>query len=80
MSEYRRGVNDGFKLGLREGRIKAEDEMREQTKESARLMAAAPELLEALAAASVALSTGHNALIALDKARAAIAKATGEQP
>jgi hypothetical protein len=30
MSEYRRGVNDGFKLGLREGRIKAEDEMREQ--------------------------------------------------
>jgi hypothetical protein len=31
MSEYRRGVNDGFKLGLREGRIKAEDEMREQT-------------------------------------------------
>jgi hypothetical protein len=27
MSEYRRGVNDGFKLGLREGRIKAEDEM-----------------------------------------------------
>jgi hypothetical protein len=26
MSEYRRGVNDGFKLGLREGRIKAEDE------------------------------------------------------
>jgi hypothetical protein len=33
------------------------------------------ELLEALAAASVALSTGHNALIALDKARAAIAKA-----
>jgi hypothetical protein len=30
VSEYRRGVNDGFKLGLREGRIKAEDEMREQ--------------------------------------------------
>jgi hypothetical protein len=30
MSEYRRGVNDGFTLGLREGRIKAEDEMREQ--------------------------------------------------
>jgi hypothetical protein len=31
MSEYRRGVNDDrFKLGLREGRIKAEDEMREQ--------------------------------------------------
>jgi hypothetical protein len=30
MSEYRRGVHDGFKLGLREGRIKAEDEMREQ--------------------------------------------------
>jgi hypothetical protein len=30
MSEYRRGVNDGFKMGLREGRIKAEDEMREQ--------------------------------------------------
>jgi hypothetical protein len=27
MSEYRRGVNDGFKLGQREGRIKAEDEM-----------------------------------------------------
>jgi hypothetical protein len=35
------------------------------------------ELLEALAAASVALSIGHNALIALDKARAAIAKAEG---
>jgi len=35
------------------------------------------ELLEALAAASVALSTGHNALIALEKARAAIAKAEG---
>jgi hypothetical protein len=30
MSEYRRGVHDGFTLGLREGRIKAEDEMREQ--------------------------------------------------
>ncbi len=35
------------------------------------------ELLEVLAAASVALSTGHNALIALEKARAAIAKAEG---
>lgn len=33
MSEYRRGVNDGFKLGLREGRIKAEDEIRGQQKE-----------------------------------------------
>jgi hypothetical protein len=33
MSEYRRGVNDGFKLGMREGRIKAEDEMREQPNE-----------------------------------------------
>jgi hypothetical protein len=30
MSKYQRGVNDGFALGLREGRIKAEDEMREQ--------------------------------------------------
>jgi hypothetical protein len=28
MSEYRRGVNDGFRIGMREGRIKAEDEMR----------------------------------------------------
>jgi hypothetical protein len=35
------------------------------------------ELLEALAAASVALSTGHNALIALEKARAVIAKIEG---
>ena len=51
----------------------------EQCWADARLIAAAPELLEALAAASVALSIGHNALIALDKARAAIAKATGEK-
>lgn len=62
MSEYRRGVNDGFKLGLREGRIKAEDEMREQQREQEqpvrdmleeaaelrRLHAVNQELLEAL--------------------------------
>jgi hypothetical protein len=34
MSEYRRGVNDGFTLGLREVRIKAEDEMREQPEQA----------------------------------------------
>ncbi len=37
------------------------------------------ELLESLAATCVALRTGHNALIALEKARAAIAKAEGEK-
>jgi len=36
------------------------------------------ELLEALAATSVALGTGHNALIALKTARAVIAKAEGK--
>jgi hypothetical protein len=46
---------------------------------NAQLIAAAPELLEALIQASVALRTGHNLLTAIEKARAAIAKATGEQ-
>jgi hypothetical protein len=44
----------------------------EAAAELRRLHAVNAELLGALAAASVALSTGHNALIALDKARAAI--------
>jgi len=44
---------------------------------NARLIAAAPELLAALAEASVALRTGHNAHVALDRAIATIAKATG---
>jgi hypothetical protein len=41
------------------------------------LIAAAPDLLEALVEASVALRIGHNSLTALEKASAAIAKATG---
>jgi hypothetical protein len=44
----------------------------------ARLISAAPELLEALIQASVALRTGHNSLTAIEKAKAAIAKATKE--
>ena len=46
---------------------------------NARLIAAAPELLEALIDASLALRIGHRTTYALEKARAAIAKATGEQ-
>ena len=44
---------------------------------NARLIAAAPDLLEALVEASVALRIGHNSLVALEKASAAIAKAEG---
>lgn len=45
---------------------------------NARLIAAAPDLLQALVEASVALRFGHNSLVALEKAQAAIAKAAGE--
>lgn len=51
----------------------------EAAAELRRLVAVNQELREALAAASVALSTGHNAIIALEKARAAVAKAEGEK-
>jgi hypothetical protein len=58
---------------------KAREEAAAAKAETERRAALYPELLGALAAASVALSTGHNALIALDNARVAIAKATGEK-
>lgn len=51
----------------------------EEMHANARLIASAPDLLEALIKASVALRIGHNSIVALEKAAAAIAKATGEQ-
>jgi hypothetical protein len=58
----------------------------EERDANARLMAAAPELLEALRLAYRHLNGGHDSLTATEHAsafllaRAAIAKATGEQP
>lgn len=80
MSEYRRGVNDGFKLGLREGRIKAEDEMRGQQMEQEQEPVADlrrafwldPECADAGACQSLKFKA--------HPPRRAIAKAEGEQP
>lgn len=50
------------------------------TEENARLVAAAPELLEALQRLLAQDDNGEDEIWVRNKARAAIAKATGEQP
>jgi len=52
----------------------------EETKANARLIAAAPELLEALAACEAALTAEGGWTSTIKLARAAIAKAKGETP
>lgn len=47
---------------------------------NARLIAAAPDLLEALEAVSNGYCCGHDLSLAINEVQAAIAKATGSQP